>query len=54
LGIISLLRICNNETEANDMNPAPIKIVSWFDFECMNLDDCPYAISIREDSRSVR
>jgi len=36
------------------MNPAPIKIVSRFDFEYMNLDGCPYAISIREDNRSVR
>jgi len=54
LEIASLLRICNNETEANYMNRAPIKIVTWFDFGYMNLDDCPYAISIREGSRSVR
>jgi len=38
----------------NYTKPAPIEIVSRFDFECMNLDGCPYAISIPEDSRSVR
>jgi predicted protein tyrosine phosphatase len=48
LGITSWLRICNNETEANDMNPAPIKIVSRYDFEHMDLDGYPFAISIRE------
>ena len=30
------------------MNPAPIKIVSRYDFEHMDLDGCPFAISIRE------
>jgi len=30
------------------MNPAPIKIVSRYDFEHMNLDGYPFAISIRE------
>jgi len=43
-----LLRICNNETEANYMNAAQIKIVSRYDFEHMDLDGCPFAISIRE------
>jgi len=30
------------------MNPAPIKIVSRYDFEHMDLDGYPFAISIRE------
>ena len=54
LEITSLLRICNNETEANYMDSALIKIVSRFDFEYMNLDDRPYTISIREEIGSVR
>ena len=30
------------------MTEAPIKIVSRWEFEHMDLDDCPFAISIRE------
>jgi hypothetical protein len=33
---------------SNKMNPAPIKIVSRYDFEHMYFDGYPYAISIRE------
>ena len=34
------------------MNPAPIKIVSRYDFEHMDLDGCPFAISIREADKT--
>ena len=35
------------------MTEAPIKIVSRWEFEHMDLDDCPFAISIRDPDENI-